>query len=570
VTRSVVLSGFATVGTFVLWLAAGSISAAGAGPPFPEPVSGQAVYDTAGVFTAETIARAEATVDAIEARTAAEVVVYSQVVHTGVTTEEADGHAHALMDQWGVGRLGFDDGLVILFDLDPSLVHGQVILYGGPGYRAAFLDNADKQKVFEDDMLPRLLVGDLDGALLIALARVDANATPEHAARLQTARQLDAAVGLVGAPIILLGLIGSAMFAWLRYGRDPVYLDDPSIHMAGPPEHLTPAAAAFVIAGRSTRRALTSAMLDLASRGRIAFREESGLFGMNRKVGIVVGPRAAKKTESARRARNSVRPLGIAEQNAERRLAALVPEAGGYINPADLLKFGESVGQFDRELEDAVLARGWFRERPSRARMRWVIGGAIPVVLGMGAFYLGVNLPSAGLTLVGGALFVGGVVVVVMSHWMEAVTIPGAMIRAMMAAYRRTLEKTMATSRSMDEVVEDAGLPWLETPDQAVVWGMALGLEEEIEDVLRRTIEDVRGKRALARSVYLPAWYGSSGSGGGDFGTSGGGGLFSGSAVPNFTGMTAALGTIGNSPSSSGGFGGGGSGGGGGGSGGGF
>ena len=41
-------------------------------------------------------------------------------------------------------------------------------------------------------------------------------------------------------------LVGSGVFAWLRYGRDPVYLDDPSIHMAGPPRDLTPAAGAFV------------------------------------------------------------------------------------------------------------------------------------------------------------------------------------------------------------------------------------------------------------------------------------------------------------------------------------
>ncbi len=60
------------------------------------------------------------------------------------------------MDQWGVGRKGFDDGLVILFDLDPSLEHGQVILYGGPGYRAAYLDNSEKQRIFDEDMLPLL------------------------------------------------------------------------------------------------------------------------------------------------------------------------------------------------------------------------------------------------------------------------------------------------------------------------------------------------------------------------------------------------------------------------------
>ena len=63
------------------------------------------------------------------------------------------------------------------------------------------------------------------------------------------------------------------MFAWLRYGRDPVYLDDPRSTWPAAAD-LTPAAAAFVLAGGPSRRALTTAMLDLASRGLIAFREE--------------------------------------------------------------------------------------------------------------------------------------------------------------------------------------------------------------------------------------------------------------------------------------------------------
>ncbi|MEA2547258.1 MAG: hypothetical protein QOI09_2531, partial [Chloroflexota bacterium] len=126
----------------------------------------------------------------------------------------------------------------------------------------------------------------------------------------------------------------------------------------------------------------------------------------------------------------------------------------------------------------------------------------------------------------------------------------------------------------------DAGLPWLRTPDQAVVWGTALGLHDEIDDVLGRSLEDQREGRVPAGGVWLPSWYGTTAGGaagfaGGGFAGAGagGGGLFSSSAVPNIGGMIATLGTIGNSPPSSGsggGFGGGGSGGGGGGSGGGF
>ena len=51
-----------------------------AGPPFPDPVDNQAVYDTAGVLDAATIAKVEAAIDKIEADTGAEIVVYTQLV----------------------------------------------------------------------------------------------------------------------------------------------------------------------------------------------------------------------------------------------------------------------------------------------------------------------------------------------------------------------------------------------------------------------------------------------------------------------------------------------------------
>jgi uncharacterized membrane protein YgcG len=550
-------------------------TASSSGPPFPDPELDRAVYDNAGVFTPATIAAAESTIDAIEARTGAEVVVYSQVVDYGITTEEADSHARALMDQWGVGRKGFDDGLVILFDLDPSLEHGQVILYGGPGYRAAYLDNAEKQRIFDEEMLPMLKEGNINRALGIALQRVDENATPEHAQRLQLARQVDAAVGLVGAPVILFGLVFSGVFAWVRYGRDPVYLDDPSIHMAGPPRDLTPAAGAFVLAGGPSRRALTAAMLDLASRGEIAFREEKGLLGLKKKVGVQVGPPAADAMEEARRGRNGARPLGPAEALAEHELAKLAA-GDGYIGPDELLGFGTSVAKFDKALEAEVVRNGWFREKPSNALGRWSIRGVVALVLGGVAFFAAQKLPSAGLTMIAVALAVGGGALILISRWMPAVTLPGAMIRAMLAAYRRTLAKSMIQARSMDEVVAEAKLDWLETPDQAVVWGVALGLDKVVEQVLERSVDDLKSGRAAVGSTYLPVWYGGVSADAAGFAGAGagGGGLFSSSGIPDIGGMMASLSTIGNSPGGSssggGGFSGGGSGGGGGGSGGGF
>ena len=177
------------------------------------------------------------------------------------------------------------------------------------------------------------------------------------------------------------------------------------------------------------------------------------------------------------------------------------------------------------------------------------------------------------------AAIVGGIVVIGFAQAMPAVTMSGAMVRAMMAAYRRTLQKTMAQARSMDQVVAEAGLDWLDTPDQAVVWGTALGLQSEIEGVLSRSLEDVQQGRATGAVPVLPDLVPELERGvahglRADAGS--GGSLFSDSGIPDIGGMMSTLGTIGNSPSSSGGggggggFGGGSSGGGGGGAGGGF
>src|SRR5262245_6953728 len=120
------------------WVAA----VAAAGPPFPDPENDRAVYDTAEVFKESTRAQVEQTIDAIEQRTGAEVVVYTQTVPCCQTPEEAASDARALMDQWGVGRRGFDDGLVILFNLNEGdTCHGQVQLYAGPGFQSRFLTN---------------------------------------------------------------------------------------------------------------------------------------------------------------------------------------------------------------------------------------------------------------------------------------------------------------------------------------------------------------------------------------------------------------------------------------------
>jgi uncharacterized membrane protein YgcG len=282
----------------------------------------------------------------------------------------------------------------------------------------------------------------------------------------------------------------------------------------------------------------------------------------------------------AQRARNARRPIGPAESTALRHLRVIGGgEDGNYISPEDLPKYGQYVPEFSAALEANVVKGGWFKEKPSAVANRWAAIGFVPLIAGIAAIFIGVNVPISGLVLIGVAGIAGGLVILAISRAMPAVTMPGAMVRAMLAAYRRTLQKTMAQARSMQQVVDESGLTWLDTPDQAVVWGTALGLQDQIEAVLSRSLEDAKAAAAAGSSSgyvpYFPSWYrGSDGSPATTSSIAGSGAsLFSASAVPDFGGMMSALGTIGNSPSSSGsggGFSGGSSGGGGGGAGGGF
>ncbi|MEX1296491.1 MAG: TPM domain-containing protein [Candidatus Limnocylindrales bacterium] len=541
-----------------------------AGPPYPDPLPTVSVYDYAKVISPDVITRLDRSIDAIEERTGAEVVIYTQYKASADSPAATEADAIALIDQWGVGREGFDDGLAIFFNLKDEC-HGQVQLYAAPGYRAAYLTNDERQAVFEEQMVPFLRECDFDAALLSAMRVIDGAATAEHARNLQLARQIDAMAGLVVAPLLLIGLVGWAGWSWLRFGRDPEYLDDDSILMPAPPPGLSPAAAAVIIDGRSRRHALTTAMVDLASRGEISFRSKVGAPG-ELSIDITVPDQ-----RDARLARNRRRELGDAEAYALKQLKGL----GGAIrtiDPEDVPKFASSVSEFDERLEETVAANGWFAESPGDAVDRWSRRAALVLIAGVVGLFAGISLPSSGLVLVAVAAIAAAIAIFVIARAMPQRTMEGARMYAQLAAYRRTLQRTLESSRTMDQVVASKALPWVETPDQAVVWAYALGLHEEAEEVLERSLEDVRTGAASPTRTYFPLWFAigarDGGRIGGGIGRAATAGLFSEGVVPDFTSMTAALSTIGSSPSSAGGggggFSGGSSGGGGGGAGGGF
>jgi uncharacterized membrane protein YgcG len=550
---------------------------AAAGSPFPDPVAGQAVYDPAGAITAQTEQQLETKIDEIETRTNAEIVVYLQVDPT-VSEDENLDKAKALLDQWGVGRRGFDDGLAILLGLEPDLQHGRISLFGGSGFNAAYLDPNALSAVIQDEMVPRARSGDIDGALLAALESIDGRMTSDGSARIQGARQLNAVVGLGLAPFVLLATLMFAYLAWRRQGRDPEFHDSPSILMAGPPAGMTPPLATVVRRGEVSPESLNVTLVELASQGRIAFRNLDRVSEVHsdEEPDPVTDPAILVPPEPA-----AAPPLARPQTYVYDAIRGLAGSTG-ELQRERLWGLNAALSRYRSILEQTAVGLGWFTQRPSRLIGRWTAIGVGELLLGLIIGFLGFSMPSSGLLLFGAALGLGGIGTVLFGRAMSQRTALGAQVDGMLKAYARTLQKTMEQARTMDQVVDEPAVRILaDTPDKAVVWAIALGLRDELAEVLTRTLEDRRAGASTARAAFYPYWLGStaasSGLGVSDAGmpagtvSDGGGGLFSGSAVPDFNGMFAALGSIGTTPSSSsssssggGGFGGGGSSGGGG------
>ncbi len=548
---------FVTLGAVAvgLWLvlAAPAVAVAPpAGPPYPAPVTGQRVYDYAGIFSPETISTAESIIAGIERRTGAQVAVYTQVKPESDTLDLANADARALMDQWGVGRKGFDDGLVILFDMRPSLLHGQVSLYAGAGYRAAFLSDSDRQAIFDNDMKPLLAYGELDGGLLAGLRDIDANATPDHANALQRDRQINA-VAVVVALLLGFLLVMAAVLRWLLHGRDPVYIDDNSILMAGPPPGLTPAMATLLLADRTSDRTITAALLDLAANGAIAFKQERRQVGDNPLHTGITYLGAGRE------------PLADPEHELLDGIVDRSKSFGNYIGSNRLYRLKSYFDAFDKQLETTAVANGWLKEPPSKVVSRWAKIGCAETSIAIVVGFVWLMFMASMLFVLTVGLIVAGVVTLSLAYFMPARTRQGAMLYAMLSAYKRTLATTMSQSNSMGEVVQSHALPWITTPDQAMVWGVAFGLDSEVEEILKRTLtasaaEPEEGEDAESSTYWYPQWWTvASHSSGSHAGPSvsfsrASAGLFSSSPIPNPGSIMAALGSIASSssPASSG------------------
>jgi len=527
--------------------------------PLPPTREGVYVYDVAEIWEQSTEARAQAIVEGIRTRTQAEIAVLSWPSEDfDVSTETARADAIIVMDTWGVGREGVNDGLVVLFDMDnDSKDHGQIYVYAGKGFRDLYLAQDESDALVNDDMLPRARDGDLDGALLAGLEKLDTFVQPGGNPTRGTKTLINA---ILAAVVLGGGVLVFLLFMrdWWERGRDAeVPLIDDSVLLPSPPPGMTPALATVLRRDGVDKDGFTTALVDLGHRGLVTFQEADD---DRKKVDLVIPPSPLIDPNSLEARR---RPLGSAEGDLAQSIAS---KATGGVLSWTSLKSGQGAKlyeAFKKDLGRAAKKAGYFREDPNKLSAHWLgFGIALVIAVVVFGFFFAFDTSeeSANLFRTGreflvvpmGVSILLGVIVAVFSKRMVARTIDGARALAMALAYRNTLRYEMKAAHTVDEAVTrtQTRLPWITTPDLLTVWAVAFGLKDEVDDLIRETFETAR---QTGGTVWAPAWY--SGSGG----------------VSSVGNLSSAISSIGTTASSSSGSGyGGGSSGGGGGSGGGF
>jgi hypothetical protein len=185
--------------------------------------------------------------------------------------------------------------------------------------------------------------------------------------------------------------------------------------------------------------------------------------------------------------------------------ASETPPAPGHI-PAAEARRTQAPFLFGTLLQTYAKRHGWIGGLPLFATLRWSLLALVELAVGIGVAFAGTRLDSETLQWLGGGIAAGGVATWLIGGQMPALSQQGSVMKAQLAAYRRTLAATFEQASTLDEVVAAHRLPWLETPDQTLVWGVALGLRKDIEAVLARTSK-VLAAGGSTGGAYLPAWY---------------------------------------------------------------
>ncbi len=300
---------------------------------------------------------------------------------------------------------------------------------------------------------------------------------------------------LGGLLLALVALMAFGLDRWRRR-RETGFGDDDSILLPAPPAEMTPALAALVASPLDTTRAVTTALLDLAAHGRIAFYQRQTPLGPS--GGIKVLSTAAGGTDPAAHSASMDRPLGPAESallDGLRRASGRPGRAAG----ADFAGLRPVFEQTGEQLERIAGERGWLRLKASSVSGPWIAAG---VALLLGAVAAAVIAQP----VAAGALWIASAGILPRAGRMPLPvrTPDGQLTASMVGAYRRTLRKALAGAPGTVP-------PWLASAEEAALWGYAWGLEGEVQALVARNVAgtmdpEAAGLTGEAGAAGLAAW----------------------------------------------------------------
>ena len=243
----------------------------------------------------------------------------------------------------------------------------------------------------------------MDGALLAAMDKV--------ARRPRLARVLNAVLGLVLAPLILLGIVGWRALPLVPERQGPGLPRRPVDPHAGPAARASrrrpapPSATARSRAAPSRRPASTSrpaaGSRSRPSRSEALFGGDAGHRHLHRRR-AAGGPRRSRRASRASAAgRWTTRPSSSCGRLRRHRRRRRLHRARRH--PQARQGRGRASTRASRSTSSG---RAGSARRRARSRGRWACRGILVFVAGIVALILGFNLPSSGIVLVGIALIV--------------------------------------------------------------------------------------------------------------------------------------------------------------------
>jgi uncharacterized membrane protein YgcG len=332
-----------------------------------QPITGQRVYDCAGLLTPGEIRDLEERALAVQ-RAGAPVIVYLQV--KDATFDQTLSDAASLMARWDVeSKSGAKDGLVILLNLKPGdLRHGQVALYAGQTLINGPLPQSELSSIYQDDMLPKLAAGQTAagiGAGLDAIATdLRAGGPPERVA----ARALGTIPYNILAALLALLAVGMGLF--IRRGARDATPQLTTIPTTQPPANLSPAVAGALIAGKVSGQQMEATILDFARRGLL-------------------------RIEPTEREKASIQLLADGhelagyERSLWQALAGQV-EVAGIIPQERLYRVAQRWRPATSELRAMLVERGWFDQDVWKKRIPLLTLMVVSFVLALAGLLLGI------------------------------------------------------------------------------------------------------------------------------------------------------------------------------------